>query len=151
MFDQSGDVTLAFIKSVASGRRAEPPEYNVGVDLNGSFFGGAIAEKGNSRIVVIGSGFFAVDTFVTFRDEALEEKEIYSPRFPGNGELFMNSVFWLAKQDTMVSLSANALDVNRVGDVGVMDHGYFKYTVLIGVPVILVLSAGLWMFFSRRD
>ena len=38
-------------------------------------------------------------------------------RFPGNGELCANSVFWAARMDSMIALSPNALQVSRIGNM----------------------------------
>ena len=38
----------------------------------------------------------------------LREQRIFAPRFPGNAELFLNSVFYLAKMEPMIAISPAA-------------------------------------------
>ena len=68
-------------------------------DLEGPLTAGAAAEKqGGGRVVVVGCPRFAFDfPEVTLLDQDLAQQNIRAARFPGNAELFMNSIFWLSK------------------------------------------------------
>ena len=69
-------------------------------DVAGPLYGGAAAEKANgARLVVIASPTFAFDDLVKRLDPADLRRGISAARFPANGELFRNSIFWLAKMD----------------------------------------------------
>jgi hypothetical protein len=123
-------------------------------DVAEPIYGGAVAEridKGN-RLVVIGSARFAYDDFVTQPDvQASRDARRFIARFPANGELFNNAVFWLAKMESMMAISPAAMDVARIEP---MSSGTLK-TWQNGVLLVLlpgaVLIAGALVWISRRD
>ena len=72
-------------------------------------------------------------------------------RFPGNSELFMNSIYWLSRQETMIAISPAAMDVSRIGDMSRGAQSFWRVGVLlIGLPG-LVIVAGAMVWFARRD
>src|SRR5205085_315413 len=73
-------------------------------DLPSPLWGGAIAERpGKGRLVVIGAASFIDNGMLNFPDPKLRARsKVDVARFPGNGELFTNSVFWLAGQEKMI-------------------------------------------------
>jgi hypothetical protein len=74
-----------------------------------------------------------------------------SARFPGNVELFTNSIYWIAKMDTMIAISPTALEVPRVAPLSDGLLGFLRLGVLIiGMP-LLVLIAGTFVYLKRRD
>jgi thiol-disulfide isomerase/thioredoxin len=114
----------------------------------GPFYGGAAAEndKGN-RLVVLGCPRFAFNDIMRLRDPQNRQ----SFRFPGNGELFVNSAYWLAKMDTMIAISPTAFDVPRVAPLSDAALGFWRVGVLIvGLP-LLVLAGGTLVYLKRRD
>jgi hypothetical protein len=113
----------------------------------GPFFGGAAAEDSKgSRVVVLGCPQFAFNGMIRARDS-----KTGSARFPANVELFTNSIYWIAKMDTMIAISPTALDVPRVAPLSDGLLGFLRFGVLIiGMPV-LVLVAGTFVYLKRRD
>src|SRR5204863_3718838 len=84
-------------------------------DMAPRIYGGAAGEKkGGGRVLVIGSGMFARDDFVAQPDMAMLKKGYAVARFPGNGELFTNGIFWLSKMDTMLAISPAAMEAPRI-------------------------------------
>lgn len=139
------------------GPQEGPAVYNAptgnkpGGDVPPPLWGGAVSEKpGGGRVVVLGAQQIAQDEVVTMIDPVLRRKNIIALRFPANGELFMNSVFWLAKQDTMIAISASALDTNRVKDVSPGAMTAWRSLLLAVVP-LAVIVAGAMVYFARRD
>jgi hypothetical protein len=128
----------------------KPPEK--GGDLPPPFNAGAAVEKdGGGRLVVFGSVEFAMDNILTIPDPGLLQQRIYAARFPANGELFMNSIFWLSKQDAMIAISPAAMDAARVGDISKGTLNFWRVGVLlIGLPLLVVI-AGALMYVNRRD
>jgi hypothetical protein len=121
-------------------------------DLDPPFFAGAAAEKtGGSRLVVFGSARFSSDDLLTFTDPSLEKQRIYVSRFPANGDLFTNAIFWLSHQDTMIAISPSAMEISRIGDIGPAALVFWRIGVMLIVLPGLVIAAGIWMFFNRRD
>jgi hypothetical protein len=130
------------------------PKDGAPADLAGPLWGGAVAEKdgGKGRLVVIGCRTFAVNDYVNEPDtEVLRTQRRVVPRFPGSAELFMNSVFWLSKLDTMIAISPSALEVPRVAPISNGVRDFWRWGVLtVGLPA-MVLVAGSLVYLKRRD
>jgi hypothetical protein len=123
-------------------------------DIPGPIYVGAAGEKdGGGRVVVIGGLEFALNDIVTLPDSKLLQRErpILVARFPGNGELLANSVFWLSKLEQLIAISPAAMEVSRIQP---MSDGTLKAwrigALLIGLPG-LVIAAGAFVYFARRD
>ena len=103
-------------------------------------------------MVVIGSLDFASNDLIQEPDiEVLSSQGRLVPRYPGNAELFVNSVFWLTKMDTMIAISPTALEVPRVAPGSDAWMNFWRVGVLIvGLP-LLVLVAGSFVYLKRRD
>ena len=131
----------------------ENVKFDKDADLALPLFGGAVAEKKDGgRVVAIGSLAFATDGMLTWPDEKLlREQRIFAPRFPGNAELFLNSVFYLAKMEPMIAISPAAMEVNRIGDMSAATLNFWRVGIfLIGLPGLVVIG-GVFMYLSRRD
>lgn len=135
-----------------AGATREAPKFKPDKDLPGPLFGGAAAEKdGGGRVVVLGSADMMVSQVVNFLDQELEQKDIHVIRFPGNGELFSNSIYWLSKQETMIAISPASMDVGRIEDLTPGAQRFWRGGVLlVGLPMLVVI-AGLMVYIARRD
>jgi hypothetical protein len=122
-------------------------------DMPGPLFGGAVSEKkGGGRLVVIGDIEFAINQIIAMGDEAVEQEEDRQvDRFPGNGELATNSVFWCAKMDQMLALSPAALQVSRISNIGPATLNFWRIGLVLILLPAAVLVSGLGMYFARRD
>jgi hypothetical protein len=121
-------------------------------DLNGPLFAGAAVEKKDGgRLVVIGALQFVTNEIVRLPDPELLKERVRVARFPGNSELFANSVFWLAKADTLIAISPTALEVSRIENMTPAARGFWHYGVLMGALPGLVVAAGLVVYVRRRD
>jgi hypothetical protein len=122
-------------------------------DMPGPLYGGACAEKeGAGRVVAIGSINMMISGVVDFPDpQLLQQQRTYVVRFPGNGELFANSIYWLSKQDTMIAISPAAMDVGRIEGLSRGAQSFWRVGVLlVGVP-LAVIAAGTMVWITRRD
>ena len=94
---------------------------------------------------------FISNVMLNLPDPKLARSKVDVARFPGNGELFTNSIFWLAKQDQMIGLSPAAMDTARIVP---MSAGVLKFwrigVLLIGLP-LLATMAGLFVHQTRKD
>ncbi len=136
------------------------PTFDKNTDIPGPLSAAASAEKPDgSRLLVMGSGpaFEGSDggslrnSIVDFPDPELMNKGIIAPRFPGNGEFFMDGVFWLTHQEPMIAISPAAMTVARIAPMGRVSAGLWHWAVLlIGLPG-LVVAAGAAAYLSRRD
>src|SRR5207302_139499 len=111
---------------------------------------GAVAEKDKTRVVVVGNLIGFTNQVLNWPDTEMLKRGVLVSRFPGNGELFTNSVFWLARMEPMIAISPSAMEVSRIAAMPdpVL---YFWRAVLISILPGLVLAAGIWMYFARRD
>ena len=123
-------------------------------DIGGPLYAGAAAQmkdKG-TRLVVIGCAAFPNNFLISMPDQKVFDRtgrEV--ARFPGNGELFTNSIFWLAKMDKMIALSPSALDTPRIRPISSGMLAFWRIGVLlIGLP-LLALASGLLVWQARRD
>jgi hypothetical protein len=121
-------------------------------DITGPFYAGAAAEKDKSRLVVLGALASFTNRMVTWPDEELlQKRRIQVARFPGNGELFTDAVFWLAHMEPMIAISPAAMQISRISSMSETSLGFWRYGVLIILLPGLVLAAGIGMYFARRD
>jgi D-ribose pyranose/furanose isomerase RbsD len=121
-------------------------------DISGPFYAGAASEKDKSRLVVLGALASFTNRMVTWPDEELlQKRRIQVARFPGNGELFTDAVFWLAHMEPMIAISPAAMQVSRISSMSEASLGFWRYGVLIILLPGLVLAAGIGMYFARRD
>ena len=93
-------------RSVGAGKDPEfHPEKG---DLAPPIYGGAVVDKhGAGRLVVIGSYQSFANQFMRLLDPQLARRDppMRSTVIPGNKELVDNSVFWLARLETMIAIS----------------------------------------------
>ncbi len=115
------------------------------------FGGGAVEKEKGGRLVVIGSLQFIQNDIVRLPDPELLKERIRVARFPGNAELFANSIFWLAKTDTLIAISPTAMEVSRIDQMSDKALAFWHYGVLMGILPALVLVAGLMVYLKRRD
>jgi hypothetical protein len=116
-------------------------------------YGAAAAEGPNgSRLVVVGSYVFAITYLVDLPDTDMKEQhDLQVSRLPGNGEFFVNSILWLAHQDSMLAISPHALQVARIKDMSPATQAFWRGGILtVGLP-LAVIAAGLIVYMKRRD
>lgn len=141
-------------KDVEQLSRGNPPTFDPAKgDMPGPIFGGAVSEKpGAGRLVVIASLQFLTDNLLDVPNyEIARTQHVFVSRFPGNGELAMNSVFWLAKMDTMIAISPNAMQVSRIANMSGGTLEFWRTGVLLVLLPLMVIGAGIMTWFARRD
>ncbi|HWP39294.1 MAG TPA: hypothetical protein VNL70_00110, partial [Tepidisphaeraceae bacterium] len=126
-------------------------KFDEGVDTPGPMLAAAAAEKGSSRLVVMGSVQSFTDQILNIPDQEMLRRRIVVSRFPGNGELFTNAVFWLAKMEPMIAISPAAMEVSRIERMSEAALAAWRVGVLLILLPGLVLAAGIGMYFARRD
>ena len=113
---------------------------------------GASEKKDGSRLVLIGCPQFAFNTWLEEPDpEIARARHKAVARFPANGDLFMNSIFWLSKQDTMIAISPAAMQVPRIADMTDGALMTWRNRFCCSFLPALALAAGIGVYFSRRD
>jgi hypothetical protein len=121
-------------------------------DTPAPIFAGAAAEKfGGGRLVVLATGKFADNQWLELTAQAVDPNAPAALLFPGNGELFTNSIFWASRQDTLIDISPAAMDVGRISDINPRQLAFWRVGVLlVGLPG-LVLLTGAGVYLKRRD
>jgi len=136
------------------GRGGGAVSFDPKTDIGGPLYAGAVAERKDKggRLVVVGCARFPANFLIALPDQKVYERSGREvARFPGNGELFTNSVFWLAKMDKMIALSPSALDTPRIRPMSLGMLTFWRVGVLlIGMP-LLALVSGLLVWQARRD
>jgi hypothetical protein len=127
-----------------------PPD--AATDISAPLYAGVAAEKfGGGRLVVLATGKFADNQWLELTAQAVDPSAPPALLFPGNGELFTNSIFWAAHQDTLIDISPAAMDVGRISDMSPHQLTFWRVGVLlIGLPG-LVLLTGAGVYLKRRD
>jgi hypothetical protein len=116
-------------------------------------YGAASVEKADGgRVVAIGSYWFASPDPVDLPDiDMLEKHGLTVARLPGNGEFFVNCIFWLSHMDGMLAISPHALQVARIDAMSPQTLAFWRVGVLTaGLPAAVVV-AGLIVYARRRD
>ena len=134
-------------------RRNVIPTFDPKTDLPPPLYAGAaVQKKDKGRLVVIGCAAFANNFLVAMPDQKVFERtgrEV--ARFPGNGELFTNSIFWLANMEKMIALSPSALDTPRIRPMSSGMLAFWRIGVLlVGLPTLALVS-GLLVWQARKD
>lgn len=127
-------------------------QYDPGTDVPGPLYTGSMAEKGKSRLVVYGILQSFTNDVLSLPDEGLlRTKRVVVARFPGNAELFANSVFWLAKMEPMIAISPAAMQVSRIAPMTDSTLATWRIGVLLVLLPGLVVLSGVMVYFARRD
>ncbi|MEM6553973.1 MAG: Gldg family protein [Planctomycetota bacterium] len=120
---------------------------------------GATAEKADGgRLAVVAEPIWATDQVTTFgvhpelgAGPGLAERPGGRAMFGGNAELFINTVYWLAKEDGLIATSPRAGDVPRVGAMSDGELRAYRLAVLFGLPGAVLVGGGLVGWRRRRS
>lgn len=91
-----------------------------------------VGEK-ESRLVVIGDSDFADNNYA---------------RMVGNGDLFLNTVNWLAQEEDLISIRPKSPTNRSVSMTEGQQRSFFLLVVLV-MP-LLVIGSGIWIWWKRR-
>ena len=113
------------------------PEMTEGKDLKGPLSLGVTASKTigdkEARLVVIGDSDFATNRVLGFQR---------------NGDLFLNSVNWLAQDEDLISIRPKGGTNRRVDLTGSQQNLLFWFLVVL-LP-LAVIGTGAWVWWKRR-
>ncbi len=133
--------------------RQGSPKFDPASDVSPPLNAMAVVEKTDSpaRLVVIGAESFVFDQTLNILDDKQWEQGRAVSRFPGNAELFANSVYWLARLETLIAISPSAMEIGRIEPMSDRALGAVRIGILlIGLPALVVVAGGL-MYLKRRD
>ncbi len=114
------------------------------------FVVGAAGKGKESRIIVTAEPYWASDAVTAEGYLGAGSAAMTGARFPGNQELFVNSVFWLAKMDQLIAASPRAQDIRRVQEITPERMRIIQWGLIVGMPLgTLVLGVGVYLVRRR--
>lgn len=117
---------------------------------------GVAAERGASRLVVVGDPSWASDGVTTLgvtpdgrSTPRLADQPGAYILYPGNSELFVNSVFWLTENEELIAASPRTQDIRRLPAMSDGTVRTYKLLLLVVMPLgVFVIGGGVWL--ARR-
>ncbi|MEM7229561.1 MAG: Gldg family protein [Planctomycetota bacterium] len=99
---------------------------------------------GDQRVLIVGSGTWLMsnvaDAVVSVGGQRI------ALAHPGNYELMLASIAWLAQHDDLIAPSPVSQEVARIAGLGDRSRSVWAWTMLAGIPgLCLVMGAGMWM------
>ena len=94
------------------------------------------------KVVFFGDGDFAADHVAFYRTMFGQQV------FPGNAELFLNSLLWVAGTEHLITVSPEALEARRIGDLGAWTLP-LRILIIAGLPLAAGI-VGLIVYILRR-
>lgn len=117
---------------------------------------GVAAERGEARLITIGDAHWARDETTTYgrlpdgrEGPGLANQPGATIAYPGNSELFVNSVYWLAHQEQLIAASPRTQEVRRIAQVTPATLTTYRWVLLGGMPG-LIFAAGVAVWLVRR-
>ena len=114
-----------------------------------SFTIAAAIEKGVNRMVVVCDAIWATDQVTSYGRLGPDTAHILGAAYPANGELFVNSVFWLARLDQLIAAGARTQDIRRIEDISKDGLTALRCVLLIAIPLAIAI-AGVIVGLVRR-
>jgi ABC-type uncharacterized transport system involved in gliding motility auxiliary subunit len=111
-------------------------EFNEEVDLPGPMVLAVAAENitADSRVVVFGSSSFAQDSYFDFS---------------GNGDMFVNTIDWLAEKESLIGLTENQATTRTFTPPGSLQFILTIASVVCVIP-LAIIGAGAYAWIMRR-
>jgi hypothetical protein len=124
--------------------------FNPSTDLKSPIPLGVMANKGSSRVVAVGNVMFITDGLINAASPAIANGALTMiSNFPGNAELFMNSIYWLAHQSHLIAASPRATVALRIKRMSGAEEAFVRLSSF-AMPAILAIAIGLIVFVARR-
>ena len=132
---------------------AEPQaKFDPKVDIASPVSLGVASEnkKTGQKVVVIGNKLFALSDLVDAqRLEMRNGMPVVISVLPGNGELFVNSVYWLSDYENMIAISPQATIALRIRSMKSTEEILVRGGAFV-VPPLLAVALGAVVFYMRR-
>jgi len=105
----------------------------------------------------VGDGFWATDEATTFgrlsdgrEGPGLATQPGATIAYPGNTELFVSSVFWLAHQEQLIAASPRTQDLRRVDPIPAATLSVYRGVLVAGLPgLVFVVGVAVWLVRRR--
>lgn len=108
----------------------------------------------NPRLIVVGNNIWASDVVTTNHSPDLNPQmqgtaQIFGAAYPGNSELFVNSVYWLAGLDELIAASPRSQDMRRIEPIEPGLLNTYRIILAVALPIGIGI-AGVAMWLTRR-
>lgn len=124
--------------------------FNPSSDIKSPIPMGVMAQKANSRIVVIDSPLLVQNAILQAGGLSLAGGQpTFVAAYPGNQQLFMNSIYWLAHQSHLIAVSPRATVALRIGEMTPTEETTSRLFSFLG-PAFLAIVAGFSVYLVRR-
>ncbi len=120
----------------------------------------AAAQKGGGRLIVTTAGGMAgvapnwasdgITTLSRLGVPGQQYVDAFGAMFPGNAELFVNGVYWLAGLDELIAASPRSQDIRRIGEIQPGALTTYRTLLLGGVPIAVAVVGGVVWLVRRR-
>ena len=115
---------------------------------------GVAAERDDARLIVVTDPMWAMNLVTTNASPTLSPQtagwaEYMGAAFPGNSELFVNSVYWLAGLDELIAASPRTQDIRRIEAIAPATLNTWRWVLVGGMPAV-ILFAGVMVWLVRR-
>jgi hypothetical protein len=109
----------------------------------------AAAKTKDNRLIVSTDPYWCADLATADGYDGPGTADLRGARFPGNQELFMNSVFWLAKMEQLIAASPRTQDIRRIQDISPARMRVIQWALILGLP-LGTLALGVGVYLVRR-
>jgi hypothetical protein len=124
--------------------------FQAGTDLPAPLPLAVMAQKGATRVVAIGNVLFASNSILESGQPYVTGGQLgWVYNYPGNAELFVNAMYWLAHDAHLIAVSPRATVALRIARMGSGEETMVRLWSFIG-PACLVIVAGFVVFLVRR-
>ena len=125
-------------------------KFDPSIDIKSPIPMGAMAQKGQNRIVVIGSPLLVQNAIIQAGGLAISGSQpTLIAAYPGNEQLFMNSLYWLAHESHLIAVSPRATVALRISDMSPAEETTVRLLSFLG-PAFLAIVAGFSVYLVRR-
>lgn len=129
-------------------RDGPPPRYDEAYGAQ-SFVAALSAARDDARMIVVACPYWASDSETAMGLLGANTADLVGAALPGNSELFINGVYWLAGIEELIAPSPRSQDVRRVGDISPAAVSTLHWTLIAGLPVVVFL-VGITVSLVRR-
>ncbi len=126
--------------------KSEKASFDPGKDLKGPVTIGAVITRRAEGEKSSPSGKEVKGGLVVFGDSDFANNAYFG--LSGNGDLFMNSLSWLAEEEDLISIRPKASEDRRVNMTGQQARIVFYFSLII-LP-LLVIGTGGFVWYKRR-
>lgn len=111
-----------------------------------SYLIGVAAQRGDDRLIVFTDPVWASNNITTYGLLGPGTAELVGSLFPGNSELFVNCVYWLAGLDQLIAASPRTQDIRRIEPITDGALRAYHWLLMGGMPAaVAVAGVGVWL------